>query len=164
MGTIIGNFLRKLAKVFKGLTAKVKDSIVIAVTAVNAIKLIVENPITGGVIQFIIDFVKKTIPGKVDDVIIDDLWEKLKSELPKLLINLTMLNEINQITDPDEKAAKVEEQLKIAIAKIQFSTDEQKKVFWRGFSDLLAEAISDGKITWSELGGLTEYVFKNEVD
>ena len=47
MGTIVGNFLRKVAKLFKGLTAHVKDSIIIAVNVVNAVKTLVENPVSG---------------------------------------------------------------------------------------------------------------------
>lgn len=162
MGTIFGNFLRIIVRLWKKLTSKMKDSIIIAVTIVDAIKSIVENPVTGSVIEAILDFVKNAIPGKVDDKVIDYLFVKLREVLPKLLLNLTIINEINQITDPTEKAAKLEEALKTAIAQIKFNTDDQKHIFWRGLSDKFAEAISDGKITWKELGGLTEYVFTNK--
>lgn len=161
MGTKVGNFFRAIVKLFKKLTEEVKDSIVIAVTIVDATKAIIENPVSGNVIQFILDFVKNAIPGKLDDVIIDKIYSRLKEYLPRLLLNLNILKEIDGITDPTLKAEKINYYLQIAIADMKFSTEEQRQVILRGWASKWAEILSDGKITWKELGGFTEVAFED---
>lgn len=159
--TIAGRILRAIASLFNNLKSEVKKALPLAVVIVNGVKDLVTNPTAGSVFDAILEFVKKSIPGTLDDVLIDKIHLALHNTLPKLALNLTILNEIDSIEDPVLKAAKLNEVLQNALAEINFSTDEAKRNFWDGLMKLVAVDISDGKITWDELSGLSKYVFDN---
>lgn len=159
--TLAGRILRAIASLFNNLKSEVKKALPLAVIITNGVKDLVENPTSGSIFDAVLEFVKKSIPGELDDVIIDKIHAALHYCLPKLALNLTILKEIEAIPDPVLKAAKLNEVLQNALAEIKFSTDEAKRNFWDGLMKLVAVYISDGKITWDELSGLSKYVFNN---
>jgi hypothetical protein len=159
--TIAGRILRAIATLFNNLKRDVKKALPLAVVVVNGVKDLVTNPTSGSIFDSVLDFVKKAIPGVLDDAIIDKVHLALHNTLPKLALNLTILNEIEAISDPVLKAEKLNDALQNAIAQLNFSTDEAKRNFWDGLMKLVAVDISDGKITWEELSGLSKFVFDN---
>lgn len=154
----VGDFLRRL---FKGLGLELKKALPLAVIITNGVKYLVDNPVSGSIFDAVLEFVKKSIPGPLDDVLINKIHQALHNALPKLALNLTILNELESIDDPVLKAEKLNEVLQNAISELKFSTDEAKRNFWDGLMKLVAVDISDGKITWDELSGLSKYVFSN---
>jgi hypothetical protein len=159
--TIAGRILRAIATLFQNLKSEVKKTLPLAVIIVNGAKDLVTNPTSGSIFDAILEFVKKAVPNPLADALIDKIHQALHNTLPKLALNLTILNEIDSIEDPVLKAAKLNEALQNALAEINFSTDEAKRNFWDGLMKLVAVDISDGKITWEELSGLSKYVFDN---
>ena len=123
----------------------------VAINVVEQIKTINEST-TGDIIELIIS---KAIKGQSDDIIIHQLREKLKTELPKVLeIMQTALN-IAKVDDANL-------QVKQIIAAINLSPDEVKNVYYHTFAVLILEKISDGKLTWSESVMIAEYYY-NEI-
>ena len=120
----------------------------VAINVVEQIKTINEST-TGDIIELIIS---KAIKGNADDIIIHQLREKLKTELPKVLeIMQTALN-IAKVDDANL-------QVKQIIAAINLSPDEVKNVYYHTFAVLILEKISDGKLTWSESVMIAEYYY-----
>lgn len=159
--TVAGRILRAIASLFNNLKREAKKALPLAVIIVNGVKDLVTNPTSGSIFDAILEFVKKSIPGTLDDVLIDKIHVALHNTLPKLALSVTVLNEIEKIENPELKAAKLNELLQAFLAEINFSTDEAKRNFWDGLMKLVAVDISDGKITWDELSGLSKYVFDN---
>ena len=120
----------------------------VAINVVEQIKTINEST-AGDVIELI---TSKAIKGTADDIIIHQLREKLKTELPKVLeIMQTALN-IAKVDDANL-------QVKQIIAAINLSPDEVKNVYYHTFAVLILEKISDGKLTWSESVMIAEYYY-----
>ena len=120
----------------------------VAINVVEQIKQVNEST-TGDIIELIIS---KAIKGNADDIIIHQLREKLKTELPKVLeIMQTALN-IAKVDDANL-------QVKQIIAAINLSPDEVKNVYYHTFAVLILEKISDGKLTWSESVMIAEYYY-----
>ena len=124
---------------------------IIAPVAINVVEQIkqVNESTAGDVIELIIS---KAIKGTADNIIIHQLREKLKTELPKVLeIMQTALN-IAKVDDANL-------QVKQIIAAINLSPDEVKNVYYHTFAVLILEKISDGKLTWSESVMIAEYYY-----
>ena len=120
----------------------------VAINVVEQIKTVNEST-TGDIIELIIS---KAIKGTSDGIIIHQLREKLKTELPKVLeIMQTALN-IAKVDDANL-------QVKQIIAAINLSPDEVKNVYYHTFAVLILEKISDGKLTWSESVMIAEYYY-----
>ena len=120
----------------------------VAINVVEQIKTVNEST-AGDVIELI---TSKAIKGTADDIIIHQLREKLKTELPKVLeIMQTALN-IAKVDDANL-------QVKQIIAAINLSPDEVKNVYYHTFAVLILEKISDGKLTWSESVMIAEYYY-----
>ena len=120
----------------------------VAINVVEQIKTINEST-AGDVIELIIS---KAIKGTADNIIIHQLREKLKTELPKVL-------EIMQTALNIEKVDKANLQVKQIIDAITLSPDEVKNVHYHTFAVLILEKISDGKLTWSESVMIAEYYY-----
>ena len=120
----------------------------VAINVVEQIKQVNEST-AGDVIELI---ASKAIKGTADDIIIHQLREKLKTELPKVLeIMQTALN-IAKVDDANL-------QVKQIIAAINLSPDEVKNAYYHTFAVLILEKISDGKLTWSESVMIAEYYY-----
>lgn len=136
--------------------SKFRRKLPIILNIVEAIKSFIDSPvddIVGGIIA-------QVIPGSVDDLIIQKIKSTLHEYLPKVLLNLHILQEIDKLTDPEEKARVIAEELTRAIGDLKYCTDEQKQIFFHGLASLLIEKLSDGKLTWSEALSLSEYGYQ----
>lgn len=122
----------------------------IAINVVEAIKKVNES-VSGDIIEHIIESI---IPGVQDDVIIGLIRNKLKDVLPKLIIELNIANSIANIEDPNE-------QIKAIINAINLSPDETKNTYYHVLCTKIVEALSDGKLTWSESIHIAEFYYSN---
>lgn len=157
----VKNFIKKLwisiSKIFNSLDCEIKKNLPIAISIVEALKTFIDSPVNDVVCLI----VEKAIPGEIDDVLIEKTKNILRDVLPKVLLNMSLINEIESTTDPAIKEKKLNGYLQKAISDLKFSTDEQKQIFYHGLASIIVEKLSDGKLTWSEGTAIAEYIYKN---
>lgn len=143
------SFLKKLwqgiANLFKGLRIKSKVWVHLAVTVVQKLKDITDSPVP--------DVIAAIIPGEADDKIKD----KIREWVPKVLLQLNMMEVIVGIEDPNE-------QMQAILAKIKFSSKETRNIFWHGLASLLLEKFSDGKFDWKDAIAVSQYYYDHILD
>jgi len=140
-------FLHRLWTGIKGIFDKIEDDlkrlVPVAIKVVEAIKTFDESIVS--------DVLTTLIPGEVDDKIM----QKLREFLPKILLELNMVDSIIGITDPNE-------QLKAILARIKLSPKNSQDVFYHGIASLILSELSDGKFSWSDAVAVAEYYYKYE--
>jgi hypothetical protein len=102
----------------------------------------------------VLGIIKVAIKGQADDVIIDKVQAVVKEWVPKVLLELQIVDSIANITDPNE-------QLKAILAKIKMSSNETQNMLYHGLAAIVLEKLSDGKLTWSDSVAISEYYFNN---
>lgn len=147
MGTIIGNFLRSL---FAGLNKGVKKLVPIAIAIVQGVKTVMDSPVD----DVIAEIIKKAIPGKADDVLIDKITVTVQEWIPKILLELKLIESINNIEGTNE-------QLKAILNQLKLSSDETKNIVYHGLATLILEKLADGELSWSDSIMVSEYYYKN---
>lgn len=142
------NFLRHLWQSIKNLFDKVenevKKDVVIAISVVQQIKTVVDSPVA--------DVVTALIPGDVDDLI----KEQLRQWLPKIILQLALVQSISNIEDENA-------QLQAILDKIKLSSDETKSAFYHSLASLILQKLSDGKLSWTDAVAISEYYYQNHV-
>lgn len=143
------SFLKKLwngiRKLFAGLRLKSKVWVKLAVGVVQGLKVIMDSPVP--------DVVAAIIPGDADDKVKD----KIRLWIPKIMLELNMIEAIAGIED-------VNEQLNAILAKIKLSSKETRNIFWHGLGSLLIEKFSDGKFSWADAVAVSQYYYDNILD
>ncbi len=142
----LGKFLQHLwdaiKKIFDGIEAHTRQLLPIAIQIVQNIKTLEDSKVP--------DILTAIIPGNLDN----DLNQKIRDFLPKLLLDLQLAESVSSITDPNE-------QLKAILDKINLSGDNTKNILYHGIASLIVEKLSDGKFTWSDAIAVSEYYYKN---
>lgn len=152
--TSIKNIWSKVVSFVKSLYSTV-DSLAdkycpVAIKVVNFLKDINEST-TGDILEVI---VTAAIPGKADDVIVDEARKRLRNILPKIVTQLSIINAIS--TEQN-----VNKQLIAICQAINMSDNETKNAYYHTFCAMSLQALSDGKLTWSESVHLAEYYYIN---
>lgn len=133
----------EIAKLWHKLDNEAKVLVPVVIKLVDNIRKFVDSPVA--------DVLTVVIPGDIDD--------KLKAELrviiPKVLLELNMVDAIANITDPNE-------QLKAIIARLKLSGVHAQDIFWHGLASKFLELSSDGKFSWNDSIALADYFFKNK--
>jgi len=140
MGTIVGNFLRFIVKLFGSLTAKTKELTPEIIQIVTNIKNFVDSP---GCY-----FLTAVIPGTLDNKIQD----LLKQYLPKLLDILNKDESIAVIEDPNER-------IKAIVNEIQLSESDVKDILLHGIAGKLIQ-ITTGT-AWGKSVLIAEAAYQN---
>lgn len=123
----------------------------VAIKVVDALKNI-NNSTEGDAIAAVITAV---IPGKKDDVIVAMVRNFLKDILPKVAVELKIVDSIRGIKDPSE-------QLKAICNAINISSSDYKNSTYHALATMIINYLSDGKITWGEAVALAEYYYQNQ--
>lgn len=139
----LSNLWKGIKHIFDSIEDDLKKLVPIAIKVVEAIKTFDESIVS--------DVMTALIPGEVDDKIV----QKLREFLPKVLLELNMIDAIAGITDPNE-------QLKAILARIKLSPKSSQDVFYHGVASLILSELSDGKFSWSDAVAVAEYYYKNE--
>jgi len=139
-----------ISGIWKKTTSEIKRITPIAVKAVNALKSI-NDSFAGDVIETVIASI---IPGKTDDIFIAMLRQKLREILPKVILNLNIVNSISNIGDANE-------QLKSIVSAINMSSNETKNIYYHSLCVLILESLADGKLSFSESVQISEYYYTN---
>lgn len=141
-------FLKKIgewiAKLFGNILPEVQKAIKLGVTITEAIKTFdTNNP-------FAADILTQIIPGDLDEKIKD----KIREELPKIMVELKLVDATLGLTDPDE--------ILIAATKvIQQLEGDYSSAFLHNLSILISQVAADGKLNWSDSIILVEWYYKN---
>lgn len=142
------NFLRHLWQSIKTLFDKVekevKKDIVIAISVVQRVKAVVDSPVA--------DVVTALIPGSADDAVKD----LLRAWLPKVLVELSLVESVANIEDTNA-------QLQAILDKLKLASDETRNAFYHSLSSLVLQKLSDGKLSWSDAVAISEYYYQNHV-
>jgi len=140
MGTIVGNFLRLIVRLFRSLTEKTKELAPEIIKVVSNIKNFVDSPEC--------DFLTAVIPGTLDD----SIQAILKKYLPVLLTVLNTSKDIANIEDENER-------LKAIVKEFQLSSDDAKDILYHGIAGKLIEVVTGNP--WGKSAIVAEVAYKN---
>lgn len=140
--TFIAGIWSAIKGLFHNLEEEEKRLLPIMISVVNNIKNVVDGPIA--------DVVTALIPGDVDDKI----RTKLQEFLPKIILELNMLNTCQQLSDTNA-------QLQCILQNLRLSSDSAKDIYYHGLASLILTELSDGKLSWSDCTAIAEYYYKN---
>ena len=147
MKKIINSVLNFIKRLFKGLTPALKKAIHIGVTVTESIKNFdTASPIAADILTYI-------IPGNLDDKIKD----KLRKDLPKIVVQLKLVDATLGLTDPNE--------ILVAASKVlsQITSDWSiREGFLNNLSIVIAQVASDGKLSWDDAAYLLKWYYDNE--
>jgi hypothetical protein len=107
------------------------------------IKTFVDSPAT--------DIITALIPGTIDDKIKD----LLRSKLPSILSEL-------KLAESCHSSANATQLTTCAVNAVQALQGDVKSAFLHNLSILVAQAISDGKLTWSDGVYLSEWYYQQK--
>jgi len=149
-------FLQKIwafvVGMFSKLEQEVEKYVPVATNIVEAVKKVVESQTTGAVLEVI----KFTIPGDTDDKIIDKAMELAKEYIPKIALQLNIIESITDIED-------VNEQMIAVVNALKNANDDTKSDYWHELAAFILKQFADGKLTLGEAGAIVEYHYQNYV-
>lgn len=141
-----------IANLFRSLTGTTRRYVPYAINIVEAVKAVMDSPVD----DVLLEILKRTIPGTADDVMIDKVKEVITKWLPKILVQLSLVDAISNIEDENER-------LKAILERLKLSSDEVKNVYYHGLASLILEKLSDGELSWSDSVAISEYYYANFV-
>ena len=151
MNKLLNAIFSYVKNLYGKLVYKTKQLVPVAVSVVEAIKKIEDSKVPDVVLS-IVSMVVPNIPKQQIDII----QGKLKEYLPKLLLELNLINDIANITDPNEQLQKILETLKL-------SSDDVKNEKYHTLASKILIILSDGKVTWGEAVMFTEWYYQTYV-
>ncbi|WP_153800764.1 hypothetical protein [Foetidibacter luteolus] len=143
IGSFFAGIWKAVKKLFNKLDDESKKLLPVIIDVVNNAKNYNEG-IAG-------DVLSKIIPGDLDD----NIREKLKEWLPKLIKTLAATNECANAGDDNAI-------MQCALAKIGGSEKDVRKVFYHGLAALLLEKLGDGKFTWDDAVATVQWFYKHK--
>jgi len=150
------NLFKKIWQWIEGIFSKMEGTVEkfmpVATNIVEGVKKAIEND----QILIVLEVIKFTIPGNIDDKIIDKALELTRKYIPKIALQLQIINSITEIEDTNEQMIAVINVLKNA------SKEEQSK-YWHELAKQILYALADGKVTWGESASIVEYHYKNYI-
>lgn len=134
-----------ISKIFHKAENEIKHLLPIVISVVENVKKVVDSPVA--------DVATHLIDGNFDDI----AKEKLREWLPKIILELHLIDTTIHLEN-------INEQLAVVLAKLKLSSDAAKNVFYHGLASLILEKISDGKLSWSDAVIISEYYYQHELD
>lgn len=138
----IGKFFSRL---WNGLLPELKKAIHVGVVITNAIKEF-DTKNSG-----VVDIITAIIPGNLDNKIV----AKLREQLPKICIELKLVDATLGLTDPNEIVA-------AAVKAMQQLSGDYKSAFLNSFSIIVAQVAADGKLDWNDAAYLLKWYYDNQ--
>lgn len=121
----------------------------VAIRVVEGLKRAMEGNVDD-VVAFII---KRAIKGEADDLIIDKVKKMVEDWLPKIALELNIINSINGIEDKND-------QLKAILDEIKKLDQKGQWITWHSYAVMIIDLLADGEWSWSDSVVLAEAVFK----
>lgn len=146
MKKILKKIVDFITRLFTGISPILQKAVSIGATIAENVKNFdTANPIVA-------DLITQLIPGTVDDKI----KQKLREYLPKVVIQLRLVEAAKGLKDPDEI-------MLAAVKVIQQMDGDYKSAFLHNLSIIAAQVASDGKLSWSDAVYLLEWYYQNKV-
>lgn len=123
--------IKPIRDLFAKFPEELKKAVHVGVVITENLKKFVDSGVA--------DVITAIIPGEWDD----NLKAKLRQQLPIILTNLKLADSCADETDPDKIVA-------CAIKTLQSIEGNFSNAFLHSLSILIAETVSDGKISWSD--------------
>jgi hypothetical protein len=150
MKKLLSKIWNTIRNLYDSLVGNTRKYVPVAIRIVEAIKSVVDSPVD----DIVLGIIKLAIPGTTDDKLIDKVKETVEKWLPKILLELRLVDSISTIEDPNE-------QLKAILAQLKLSSDETQAIVYHGLASLILEKLSDGELSWSDSVAISEYYYKH---
>lgn len=152
MKTFFAKIWAWIEMLFSKLEKEVEKYVPVAVKVVEAVKKTVENN------QFlsVIEIVKFAIPGDTDDKIIDKVLGVVQEYIPKIALQLNIIDSITGIDN-------VNDQMIAVVNALKEANSEQQSDYWHELAAFILRKLADGKITLGEAGSIAEYHYQHYV-
>ena len=144
--TGVHNFEGFVAKEFTALDNEAKIYLPIAIKATNILKTIMASPVTN-IAESVIGGL-----GIVNPAILAKVTATINNVLAVVASDLTYANDIANLPTGDAI-------LKAALEKVKLSSNPAQDNFWRGVSNALIDAFTNGTLTASQRVYLEQFVF-----
>lgn len=135
--------ISEIKELFQGLLPELKEAIEIGVKVVENIKAAVDSPVA--------DILTAIIPTDIDETI----KIQLRAHLPKILIELRLVQDCSDETDPDKIVA-------CALRTIQQLEGDFKSAFLHDLSILIAQVAADGRLDWKDGVYILQWYYDHE--
>ena len=147
-------FLKKIwsaiRSLYESIVGSTRKYVPIAINIVEAIKSVMDTPVD----DVVAEILKRAIPGTADDILIDKVKSVVEKWLPKILLELRLVESISGIEDENE-------QLQAVLAQLKLSSEETQNILYHGLASLILEKLSDGELSWSDAVAISEYYYIN---
>lgn len=140
-----------IKRIYKRLIDESKVYIPVAIDVVEALKLVLDSPVD----DIVLDVIGILIPNLPKNKI-DVIKDKIHAELPKILIELNLINAATNSTD-------INEQLKGILEALKIASEDTKAEKYHILASKLLVILSDGKISWSESVIFTEWYYQTHI-
>lgn len=144
----ISNFIKRL---YIKLVDETKIYIPIAIKVVEVLKQILDSPVDD-IILTVVGALVPNIPANK----LATIKDKIQAELPKILIELNLVNSIAGIEGTNEQLQAILNQLKV-------SPDNVKAEKYHTLASKILIILSDGKIGWGEAVIFTEWYYQTYI-
>lgn len=140
-----------LKKVYDKLVDESKQYIPIAINVVEAVKKVMDSQVD----DVVLSVLKILIPN-IPDEQVDKVKGKIEEALPKLLLELNLVNSIANTDD-------INKQLQMVLDHLKLSSDDVKAEKYHTLASKLLMILSDGKVTWGEAVIFTEWYYQTYI-
>jgi hypothetical protein len=147
MKKIINSIGQFVSKLFSGSSAAVRNAIKIGISVTNAIKDFDTSK------PMIADIITSIIPGNVDDRIKD----AIRANLPKILIELKLVDATLGLTNPDQIVIAASKTLNSIVSDYSI-----KAGFLNSLSIVISQVAADGKLDWNDAAYLVKWIYDNK--
>lgn len=149
MKKLIQKIFAFIKKLYNKLVDETKELVPVAIKVVEGIKKVMDSPVDDVTLAIIATIIPALPKDKIS-------YYKLKLEdyLPKLILELNLVNTIANETD-------VNKQLQMILEQLKLSSDEVKAEKYHALASKILVILSDGKVTWSEAVILTEWYYQD---
>jgi hypothetical protein len=143
--TFLSHLWDAISSIFEKAAKEVRDiALPVVINVLNAAKALTDAD-------------TEDLIGKLAGTAGADVEDKIRTALPKILIELKLVDAALQTETPDQIIA-------AAFANLRLSSDDAKNAFYHSIAALLLQDLSDGQVSWSEAVELVEFYYKNNPD
>lgn len=145
MKKLINSIWSFVCNLFSKLSPLAKKAIDVAVTVTDAMKNFdTKSP-------QVADIITALIPGNVDD----NIKNILRANLPKIVVELKLVQAVEGLTDPNEI-------MLAAVKELQQLSGDYRSAFLNSLSQIIASVAADGKLNWDDLAYVIKWYFDNK--
>jgi len=148
MKKLLLKILTFVKKIYEKLVDETKIYVPMSIKVVQTLKQIMDSPVD----DILLTVVSSLVPG-IPVAQVNIIKQKIENYLPKLLIELNLVNSIANIENTND-------QLKAILDAIKCSPDDVKAEKYHTIASKLLVILSDNKITWGEAVMFTEWYYQ----